>query len=574
MNFQHALPRLVQLYEKGLLVPFLGAGMSIGACEGWEGLISKLERHLALALPKHEPPADAHRLIQRAHRVVRKLRYGGAKRLEDALHQCLGTSPEPPPQTQALAKIWWPLVLTTNYDNCFSSAFNRHFSGMRIRGRSPADCQRVLTSLTAPSVPILWALQGYLATPCPPSRDDEASRARLAPEIVFGHEEYRRATHKELHFRRAFSELYRSRSLLFLGSGLRDPYLLELLGEVLENLGPTPFPHYALAPPSAADADFLRTRLNTIVIPYQDHADLPGMLEAFREAIDAPRVHQMRWTYALECSTHLDASAVEREDLELVRGRLPLPQDGECAAVSVGRTRQGELVLGEMVEYVEQARAKWGERALPPPVAGSFVSRVGASPLFLVTARRSPTDDKELRSLSLAVTELLDQAHQAGFSRLRLQLLGTGKGGFPPRFSLIETLRAFAAWHEARGPGLKVSIHVVDPGVLFNVATGRVDIPEILSCQDLRFWVQLVLEDAAAERQLFFAAPTLKLHELLSELDLPRSQWMLEVSPAPSNDARAEPVDTALDRTLEELGVVPGVTLRFFSSGKRREADL
>ena len=44
-----------------------------------------------------------------------------------------------------------------------------------------------------------------------------------------GHDEYRRVTYRDIHFRRAFAEVFRHRSLLFLGSGIRETYLQELL---------------------------------------------------------------------------------------------------------------------------------------------------------------------------------------------------------------------------------------------------------------------------------------------------------------------------------------------------------
>ena len=45
-------------------------------------------------------------------------------------------------------------------------------------------------------------------------------------ELVVRHAEYRRAANRVPHFRRRFAELFRTRSLLFLGSGLAEPYFL------------------------------------------------------------------------------------------------------------------------------------------------------------------------------------------------------------------------------------------------------------------------------------------------------------------------------------------------------------
>ena len=91
-------------------------------------------------------------------------------------------------------------------------------------------------------------------------------------------------THTEPQFRRAFAEVFRSRSLLFLGSSLADQYLLNLFGETLELFGGNPFPHYALVLKRTTDPDFLRTRLNIFAYEYDSHDCLPELLEALAAA--------------------------------------------------------------------------------------------------------------------------------------------------------------------------------------------------------------------------------------------------------------------------------------------------
>src|SRR4029453_3666868 len=109
-----------------------------------------------------------------------------------------------------------------------------------LLGRSAAHCQRVLTSPRHPYVPILWAVQGFIGGQAKPlqhqlnltperacyrdhveAADNEYFQRRGKPlerELVVGHAEYRRVALASETFRRAFAELYRSRSLLFLGS--------------------------------------------------------------------------------------------------------------------------------------------------------------------------------------------------------------------------------------------------------------------------------------------------------------------------------------------------------------------
>ena len=127
-----------------------------------------------------------------------------------------------PPQTLSLSRLSWPLVLSTNYDNCYAAAFHKSFPErhLAIVGRDAEDCQRVLTSLSTAGRSLLWALQGYLKD-LPYSDLPSIVTPDLDAQLVVGHEEYRRVTYRALHFRRAFAEVFRQRSLLFLGAGIR-----------------------------------------------------------------------------------------------------------------------------------------------------------------------------------------------------------------------------------------------------------------------------------------------------------------------------------------------------------------
>ena len=44
MTFEQMLPRLVTAYDRGILVPFLGAGMSVDLCPDWQKLIQAIEQ--------------------------------------------------------------------------------------------------------------------------------------------------------------------------------------------------------------------------------------------------------------------------------------------------------------------------------------------------------------------------------------------------------------------------------------------------------------------------------------------------------------------------------------------------
>jgi hypothetical protein len=217
-DFETLLPRLVATYEAGRLVPFIGSGMSRPICTDWPTFIGALER--ATTQSGADPldsntPRDV--LIRRANSAVRTLKRRDRGAFAKAVRAGL-LSNEPssssdglkiqgkdasvyPSQTKSLARLWWPMVLSTNYDNCYAAAFHKQFTDRQLAvvGRSAEDCQRVLNSLSTAGRSLLWALQGYLHdVPCRNLRS--AVTWGLEAQLVIGHEEYRRVTYRDLHF--------------------------------------------------------------------------------------------------------------------------------------------------------------------------------------------------------------------------------------------------------------------------------------------------------------------------------------------------------------------------------------
>lgn len=554
MELEEARRRLLATYEAGDLVPFLGAGMSIPACVDWPAFISGLER--LAEFEANDDATDPDGLIRRANRAVRTLKLRDPRGFPAAVGKALvGSGDGIPPQTAALARTWWPLVLTTNYDAHFHDAFAAAHNGseLMVRGRSPRHCQDVLSALSAPSDPILWALQGALTA--------------LPAELVIGHEEYRRVTYREQHFRKAFAEVYRRRSLLFLGSGLKDSYLLELFGEILEFYGPNPRYHFAFAPRGEVDVDFLLGRFNTIVVEYDDHKELPSLLDQFNADVKGRRPRSTRWDYALDCPTQFDDRASKPPDLSIVRGPLPLPEkDGdECVAISAGGGRTRMFLSPAIERYVERAKA-FGRIKTDKarPLGETRVWRYGMSPLFAIVAR-NPGDVRDVRAIFEAIGEFCTVASEAGYRRVRMQLLGAGGGrAFPARVSLIEMVRGFVDWRrEHPGTDFRLTVHVVAPDVLFELTTGRVDILELLTCRDVRFWVEIVHANGEVERHLRHCPPEMSMDDVARGFDVPGS-WRFQIIPAPVFGQRPATLSSlAADHTVTTLGIVPGCTLRF-----------
>jgi hypothetical protein len=165
-DFAQVLPRLVGDYESGRLVPFVGSGMSVGACTNWQTMIERLERSAFRRTQGSSGRPDPKELIERANNAVRALRSQRSGMFERAMRHAVALRDLIPDPTRALANVWWPLVLTTNYDNCYVAAFKERWGDElhSVVGRNSEDCQRVLTSLSNPGRPLLWAAPARRAT--------------------------------------------------------------------------------------------------------------------------------------------------------------------------------------------------------------------------------------------------------------------------------------------------------------------------------------------------------------------------------------------------------------------------
>ena len=326
---------------------------------------------------------------------MRRLKHQGARTFVDAVRDALVDErvSDAPRQTVAVGKIWWPLVLTTNYDDWFLwQSFGAHkvTSGlprMRVKGRGPRDCMEVLEVLHLPSRPVLWALQGFVGGQHPRGRGKRV-RPDLAHELVIGHEEYRRVTFTEPWYRRAFSEVFRRRSLLFLGSGLADPYLLDLFGQVIELTGPNPLPHFALVPEGEVDVDFLTRRLGITPIVYSHHGEVPEFVDALRRKIEGELPRVSHWSYAFGEPRRGEPRPPTLFDV--VRGDIPLVRrDGVALAVSAEVLPHGRPVVSQAADRLlrKEAGAKWRDDVPDLEPGAGVVQRVGTSSAFLCVAR-------------------------------------------------------------------------------------------------------------------------------------------------------------------------------------------
>jgi hypothetical protein len=473
--------------------------------------------------------------------------------------------------------------LTTNYDNFYVKAFAESFGpqGLAVVGRSSEDCQRVLTSLQTAGRSLLWAIQGHLAAPC--TVPDHETDQRLAKELVVDHTEYRRVTHREPHFRRAFAEVFRHRSFLFLGSGLRENYLQELFGEVLELYGPSSYTHFAIMPRGQVDPGFMYSRFQIAVVEYEpgDHEIVPSRLKELRRALDDMEAAPASWSWGRSSTRDHMASGC-RADFEVVRGPLPRKRaDGECLVISAGGPLDSDNFF--VSDAIQETLKDWCDSkkslTVTPPRHSQFVAEYPGKDAFAVRARREHDDTKDLLQVRNAALALFKVAAPR-YRCLRMQLLASGgkdrddpaeprhsKRTFPARFAFVEMVCAWAEWRR-REPSVdcRLVLHVVDPSVYREIQSGRIDVLELLLCEDIRFWAEIIEGDVLVERRQFKKSRTALLGAIVAELGLSAQHWEFEVSPLTGIEekvGRTALNETHLNRSVHELGIVPGSTVHF-----------
>jgi hypothetical protein len=540
--------------------------MSRPLCADWRDLIRSLENAARITKrPEIDDGTPTEELVQRADAATQRLRRGPPEDFNCKLIKALFGKQkhfeydQVPKQTRDLAQIAWPLVLTTNYDNAYVYAHECQFGkdGLAVVGRSAEDCQRVLTSLSVAGRTLLWALQGHLGKPFEVSAPAGADKRWLSAEVVIDYSEYRRVTHRAPHFRRAFAEVFRHRSLLFLGSGHKEDYLQDLFGEVLEIYGPSTRTHFAIMPEGEVDPRFMYERFQIAVIGYpkDEHSKLQEWLSKLKSQLDKATGVPISWGWG---TLENDATGDVRESKpELEFSRSPLPRvkgSRECLVVSAGgsRKRKDFMLSAKDRTSIRETVEGWGVQEGDQPTivdedgyVGEYKGKDGQTTnVFAVKARPGDGDEKDLSEIGKAADAIF-RLVAPRYECIRMQLLAAGGGtdatkenswsvrAFPTRFSFIEIVRAWGRWRRKNADnGCRLVLHVVDAALAREITSGRIDVLEIFRSRDLRFWAEVVESPDKLERRLFQVQPeNTALCDVCDELGLRPTEWTLEISP-------------------------------------------
>jgi hypothetical protein len=564
-------------YDRGRLVPFIGSGMSSPACSSWSFMITQLERQAGIV--NESVGKD---LIQRALFALQVLRQQGTD-IAGAISQSIyvGDGEIVPPQTRALASVYWPLVCTTNYDDIyFRAKMDTAKYVPCVLGRSETDCREVLEHLSFPTREVVWALQGLLAPRDPRLKqafDDAFEDKRLERELVVGHAEYRREANRAMHFRRSFAELFRARSLFFLGSGLGEPYFLSLFDEIIELTGPPARPHFALVQEGQVDTDFLQTQYHILcnTYPRGQHQCVAELVNSFSEYAREERVRPGRWGFRLMSSQQIDRED-DAEQFTCVRGKLPdvrdLPQD-ETVAISCGRKRD----------------AKGGDRGDPLP-SGAGLKMLGLNNIrhewvtdfwtvrwtelsraYGIVAREldddspSSRDRRSPEAIRLAFRDFLDHMHRKRVRRVHVQLLSAGQSRvFQPWVSLSQMARAYGEWFRhmsSKGLGdlPRATVYVVDHSVITLLQGGYLDLAQELQGTPLRISVEVIDAFGRRERHHQITPADARIGDLIAKYTF--REPLVSARPAPRRDPKPKRLGAVLDLRAREFGLVSGSTL-------------
>jgi SIR2-like domain len=587
LNFQEVIPQLAALYRQGILVPFIGAGMSRGVCCGWEDLLRNLALELNISLPASDEKnkITSSEIIRLADEIVSSLRPHKIPEQIRINRKALLEKPENkeiPKQVTELAKLYWPLVITTNYDDVFWSAAHKHQNKDKIDilGRSAEDCHAILHSLDEVASPKLWAIQGFIGGQLSDVNqviDDPAKQNELADQIVLGHQQYQKAINNSIHFRRAFAEVFRRRSLLFLGSGILEDYLVNLFSEILHHQGCGPYPHFALLKRSEKkryDNLFMQQRLGIVPIFYDNHDDLPKHLQTLSDLIkfwlqDMPSSNKpvTSLIFQDEIGFKLAANSAEGTvplKINICKNVLPVPNAdyNECSVVSVGREdnypREGSQAKSLIKSYPKKNTNSKAKPWKMVDKAPSYVFRYLDSPIFGIAARRRDAHirkhaTRDLGIIPEAVCVLLRELDLIGFDTVHISAIAAGKHRcWDPIHPFAQTLcgiRKFVAENQVNHIK-KIILYIIDPATWSAIVTRKIPVETLLTSGISTHNVKTTDSSGFTESFSITLKESPTLEQLLKLCKLNPHLWKASVFPLPVEENEIIPDDMIITSTM------------------------
>jgi hypothetical protein len=344
---------------------------------------------------------------------------------------------------------------------------------------------------------------------------------------------------------------------------------------VLELLGPSTIPHFAFTKENTVDVEFLAAQMNITVCEVTDWPELPGLLKQLKCAIEGHLIRTVQWSTEPTSSAQLAQPLML--DLKVVPHPLPDPGSlGAQDAVAIGTGRcDDQPQYGGLWSYEERLKEQYQGARFPPD---GHLLRFGATHFFAVAAR-DPKQEKgsdDVQGVYLAMQELFDEVR--GYESLHLALPQAPQDGklsdvyaFPPVYTFIETVQAFAAWkRKNRSCRLRLVIYTRQPDVWLNLNSNRIDIGELLNSELMPVWAVVENHERhePVRRVLYYKRDTL-FSTLLDDLRIFRpNNWFVSICPSPrreddSGTVSERVVGDLLPCHLYQTGIVSGSVLTF-----------
>lgn len=484
MNF----PReLVEAVRKHQVVPFVGAGISMGVKRGlfpsWIQLLEELADGMsAESLPDAAITEMRQRIAQgdflaAAERAFAEL---GAYRFNRFLRKRLRVRQPPDVDLSVIRAIWElrpPVVLTPNYDDVLLWG---HEEAEPVSNDQDDELNLMDAEASAES-PRVWHLHGTihrLGTLVLAGTDYKRLYGDGAQSA--GYSQYTNALVR-------LRDWFRSRPFLYMGFSFTDPYVLKQLEHVIGITKGRHVPSFALMKKGTLDRGVLWPRYNIQLVEYEDHgpplaAFLRGLAQA---AFGGGRVSQ-----SLESLSPLPALAeaptvprptVEQEYTRILRSQQRLvllaPEDGGARSLA----RRVATQYGNRVTWLappnlphcteaEYCRALAGD-APDASTVTSFdalvehlrrkASRLGRDHLIVLRYEWGPFE--HLTALGRHLRRMMDEPSQVQFHFL---IAGGERSAW-----LLHNMKSFSVFKDA--PRREVPDLTVDEVRQFLDGTGR-----------------------------------------------------------------------------------------------------
>lgn len=552
VKFENVLPSLATAYRRGELVPFIGSGMSQPKHSDWNSFVNTLCSSVNLPLPAGSNSIEIYRRVDAAARRMRGMTRAARSCVIMAALTGARASAQPV-QTRALARLRWPLVVSTNYEDCYWQACAEE-NRPSVVGRSLYDCHQVLYGLDAPATPLLWAIQGYVGAglPSTPSTRD----VELFDQVVMGYQEYQRTMHGEPHFRRALAEVFHRRSVFFLGSGLAEDYFINLIGEIQLVQGPGARPHYALvhrdSVPSRIDPEFLQSRLGIVPVVYGEHQDVCDHLDNLADEIQRPFAKARKTSpppkAARATRFDLQVPAVDSRELRVVvqHAQLGRPTTATTAVVvSLGRDEANRPLEGVMATSLRKALNlqfdDWQSQACPGP---SYTFRCGRTWLWGCAARRKDDsatsyDNRDLAVIPEALAVTLGKIAECDYEKITIGPIASGRHAqapWEPVYPFIQAMMGLRRFTRGSPRSVRtLDIRVVDWRLWALLEAGHVPLAELLSGNVSRYRIDVVDRDGRRDEHGVTVADeeSATISTLASLCGVAKGTWAVALRPKP-----------------------------------------